>query len=217
VVEWQAIDTVLLDMDGTLLDLHYDNQFWLHHLPGVFGAREGLSIEEARAAILDMTSARQGTLEFYCLDHWSEVLQLDVAKLNTELAHLVQWRPNAERFLKMLQIRGTRTVLVTNSHQDGIDFKISKTGLTLHLDRVICAHDTGYAKEQQGFWRELHELESFDPARTLLVDDNIRVLDAAAEWGVRYLLAVAQPDSSNGPVDTGNYPAMEDFGQILPG
>lgn len=215
-VDWQDIDTVLLDMDGTLLDLHYDNQFWLHHLPGVYGAREGLSVEQARAAILDMTQARQGTLEFYCLDHWSEVLQLDVAKLNAELVHLLQWRPNAEQFLKVLQTRGTRTVLVTNSHQTGIDFKISQTGLAIHLDRVVCAHDTGYAKEQQGFWRELQAIEPFDPARTLLVDDNIAVLDAAARGGVRYLLAVARPDSGNGPVDTRNYPALEDFAQILP-
>ncbi len=216
-VEWQAIDTVLLDMDGTLLDLRYDNQFWLDHLPGVFGAREGLSVEQARAAILDMTSARQGTLEFYCLDHWSRVLQLNVAELNAELGHLVQMRPNAERFLRSLQTRGLRTVLVTNSHQDGIDFKMTKTGMAIHLDRVICAHDLGFAKEQQGFWQRLQEIEPFDPNRTLLVDDNLSVLDAAAEWGVRYLLAVAQPDSGLEPVETGSYAAVDDFEHLLPG
>ena len=27
-VPWDTIDTVLLDMDGTLLDLNYDNQFF---------------------------------------------------------------------------------------------------------------------------------------------------------------------------------------------
>ena len=216
-VEWQAIDTVLLDMDGTLLDLRYDNQFWLDHLPGVFGAREGLSVEQARAAILDMTSARQGTLEFYCLDHWSKVLQLNVAELNAELGHLVQMRPNAERFLRSLQAHGLRTVLVTNSHQDGIDFKMTKTGMAIHLDRVICAHDLGFAKEQQGFWQRLQEIEPFDPDRTLLVDDNLSVLDAAAEWGVRYLLAVAQPDSGLEPVETGSYAAVDDFEHLLPG
>ena len=26
-IDWTSIDTVLLDMDGTLLDLHYDNAF----------------------------------------------------------------------------------------------------------------------------------------------------------------------------------------------
>ena len=28
-IDWQSIDDVLLDMDGTLLDLHYDATFWL--------------------------------------------------------------------------------------------------------------------------------------------------------------------------------------------
>ncbi len=215
-VDWQSIDTVLLDMDGTLLDLRYDNDFWFDHLPGVYGSREGLSVEEARAAILDLSGARKGTLEFYCMDHWSEVLKLDVARLNTELAHLVQYRPNAQRFLKMLQLRGTRTVLVTNSHQSGIDFKMSQTDLEIHLDRVICAHDSGFPKERHGFWDWLQRVEPFDPDRTLLVDDNVSVLDAAASWGLRYLLAVSQPDSSRQRIDTGGYPSVEDFEQILP-
>ncbi|MCP4043692.1 MAG: haloacid dehalogenase, partial [Gammaproteobacteria bacterium] len=33
VINWNSIHTVLLDMDGTLLDLHFDNQFWLEHVP----------------------------------------------------------------------------------------------------------------------------------------------------------------------------------------
>ncbi|HNG60363.1 MAG TPA: haloacid dehalogenase, partial [Cellvibrionaceae bacterium] len=38
-IPWQAIDTLLLDMDGTLLDLHYDNYFWLEYLPRAFAAK----------------------------------------------------------------------------------------------------------------------------------------------------------------------------------
>ena len=29
----QNVDLVLLDMDGTLLDLHYDSHFWLDYVP----------------------------------------------------------------------------------------------------------------------------------------------------------------------------------------
>ena len=32
-IDWDDIDTVLLDMDGTLLDLHFDNFFWMHYMP----------------------------------------------------------------------------------------------------------------------------------------------------------------------------------------
>jgi putative hydrolase of the HAD superfamily len=35
-VPWQNIDTVLLDMDGTLLDLNYDNQIFGHLLPAAY-------------------------------------------------------------------------------------------------------------------------------------------------------------------------------------
>jgi 5'-nucleotidase len=31
--DWREIDTVLLDMDGTLLDLEFDSHFWLSLVP----------------------------------------------------------------------------------------------------------------------------------------------------------------------------------------
>lgn len=34
---WQEIDTVLLDMDGTLIDLHFDNYFWQRLVPERWG------------------------------------------------------------------------------------------------------------------------------------------------------------------------------------
>lgn len=46
-IDWSAIDTVLLDMDGTLLDLHFDNHFWQHHLPLRFAERHGLDPRRA--------------------------------------------------------------------------------------------------------------------------------------------------------------------------
>lgn len=32
-IAWKEIDTVLLDMDGTLLDLNFDNHFWKEFVP----------------------------------------------------------------------------------------------------------------------------------------------------------------------------------------
>ncbi|MDH3916294.1 MAG: haloacid dehalogenase, partial [Chromatiales bacterium] len=35
--DWSTVDTVLLDMDGTLLDLRFDNYFWQELVPSRYG------------------------------------------------------------------------------------------------------------------------------------------------------------------------------------
>ena len=39
---WFEIDTVMFDMDGTLLDLHFDNFFWLKLVPEHFSKHHGV-------------------------------------------------------------------------------------------------------------------------------------------------------------------------------
>lgn len=41
-IDWQAVDTVLLDMDGTLLDLAFDNYFWQKLVPETYGEQQDL-------------------------------------------------------------------------------------------------------------------------------------------------------------------------------
>ena len=42
-IAWQDVDTVLLDMDGTLLDLAFDNYFWQKLVPETWGAKNGVT------------------------------------------------------------------------------------------------------------------------------------------------------------------------------
>lgn len=215
-IDWTAVDTVLLDMDGTLLDLHYDNAFWFEHLPRTWGARRGLDLHTAREVIHQQAERRRGTLDFYCMAYWSELLELDVAALNAELAHLIGLRPQVTEFLAWLQTAGKRRVLVTNSHRSGLDFKLARTGLAAWLDGIVCAHDLAAPKEDPAFWPRLREQLGFDPARTLLVDDNAHVLRTAREYGVAHLLAVAQPDSRAAPQQLPDLPMVLNFVQLLP-
>ena len=50
-LNWSKIDTVLLDMDGTLLDLHYDSHFWLNVIPQQHALAKNISFEAAQADI----------------------------------------------------------------------------------------------------------------------------------------------------------------------
>jgi HAD superfamily hydrolase (TIGR01509 family) len=215
-LDWQQIDTLFLDMDGTLLDLHFDNHFWLEHLPRKYALSKGCSLEDARRHIQEKTDSQSGTLNWYCLDYWSAELQVDIPTLKTEIEHLIRFRPHVQDFLLQLKRTSHRVVLTTNAHHKSLEIKLRNTGLQQYLDRIISAHDLGFAKEETGFWEQLQMIEPFDRERTALIDDSLAVLRAAQRYGIRYLLAIAQPDSSQPARQTGDFGALDCFTSILP-
>jgi putative hydrolase of the HAD superfamily len=214
-IDWNAIDTVLLDMDGTLLDLHFDNHFWQAHVPLRYAEAKGVPLDAAREALMARYSARAGTLDWYSVDYWETELELDIMALKAEVAHLIAVHPSVVAFLARLRELGKRVVLATNAHHKSITLKMAKTGLEPHFDAIVSAHALGFAKEQRGFWEKLRAIEPFAPERTLLVDDSLPVLDAARAYGIRHLISVRRPDTKQPPKDTRDYLAIDSFEELL--
>ena len=215
-LDWQNIDTVLLDMDGTLLDLHFDTFFWLEHLPLRYAEIHQTDAAEARAWLHNRIFAEQGTLNWYCLDYWTRELNVPIVELKKEIAEKIAFRPHVTDFLQMLRAQGIRTVIVTNAHRGSLNLKIDKTAIDQYVDRVISSHDFGVPKEAQAFWQQLALQEPFDKQRTLLVDDSLAVLNSAHEYGIRYLLSIYQPDSQQPKREITEFSAIEHFDEILP-
>ena len=211
---WADIDTVLLDMDGTLLDLHFDNHFWLEHLPLRYAELHGISREAASAELLPLFRAHAGTLPWYCTDFWSRELNLSVRDLKREVADLIALRPDADTFLAALRAAGKRVVLITNAHRDSLSLKLEKVELAPYFDRLISSHDYGFPKEDQQFWFALQQDFPFEPARSLFIDDSLPILRSARRYGVAHLLAVRQPDSRGAAKDTEEFAAVEDYRQL---
>lgn len=215
-IDWTRISTVFLDMDGTLLDLHFDNHFWLEHLPLRYAQHWGLDEAAAREALYARFSQVEGQLQWYCLDYWSRELGLDIVALKREVAHLIDVKSHVRDFLDALRAAGKRVVLLTNAHDASLALKLEYTGIGGHFDRVISSHALGEPKESDRFWPKLQPYEPFQPERTLMIDDNLSVLRAAARYGVAQLLAVRYPDSQRGPKETEEFDAVDDFRQIMP-
>jgi putative hydrolase of the HAD superfamily len=213
---WNEIDTVLLDMDGTLLDLHYDNHFWQVYVPAKFAEKHGLPEAEARAECFRRYDAQAGTLNWYCVDYWTEQLQLDIVQLKEELAHLISVHPDVPEFLSEVREAGKKVVLVTNAHHKTLSLKMQRTGLSVHFDAIHSSHSFGQAKESPLFWQALRRVEPFDPGSTLLVDDSLPVLRAAREYGVAHLLAIYRPDTRQPEKDVGEFWAIRRFAEIMP-
>jgi len=211
---WPEIDTVLLDMDGTLLDLGFDNWFWLEHVPALYAKAHGVPHADARALLESRYAAARGSLEWYCLEHWSRALRLDLAAAQSAVLDRVDYLPGAQAFLGRLATSGKRRVLLTNAHPQTLALKDQRLGLRAHVDESHSTHEFGLPKEHPEFWPRYRARVPFEPARTLLVDDNIAVLAAAARAGVRWLRAIRRP-VLGGPVhETGPYAAVDTVGEL---
>jgi len=207
-------ETLMLDMDGTVLDLAYDNYMWLTHVPSHWAEQNDMSLEEARHYLLNKFGEARGDLRWYCLDHWSEHLGLDVTQLHRDNHQMIDFLPGAREFLERMRDAHVRLLLVTNSHRNTLDLKQEVTGLIEYFDGVHVSHDYGYAKEHQGFWRALQKDADFDPETTMFVDDSHPVLKSAAPFGVRHPVAISRPDTSRPPAEQGDFVAVEGISEL---
>lgn len=214
-MHWTDIDTVLLDMDGTLLDLHYDSHFWLEHLPQTVATQTGQPIEQIKASMLAHYEQVSGQIQWYCLDYWADYLKLDIMAAKREVAHLIALRSDTLPFLDALKASGRNVVLVTNAHPDGLALKIEHTQLDDHIDTLISTHQFGVTKESQSLWQQLQVHLGFDPARTLFVDDSLPILQAARTFGIAHLLAVANPDSQQPVKHIEGFDAVSDYTTLI--
>lgn len=215
-IDWQTIDTVLLDMDGTLLDLHFDNHFWLEHLPKRYAAIHKQDERHARSRLHKRLEQERGTLNWYCLDYWSEQLGLDIVELKQELKHLIALRPFVVEFLQQLRRGHQQVVVVTNAHRKGLKIKLDHTGLGKLVDKVVVSHDFRKPKEDPAFWHSMHAAHPFDRAKTLLIDDNSSVLASAQRYGIAHLLTMLQPDSHQAKRQQTSFPGIVHFDEIMP-
>lgn len=214
---WRDIDTVLLDMDGTLLDLHYDNHFWLEHLPQRYAELHGISRAMADLELTPLFENNAGQLKWYCLDFWSRELKLPVRELKLETAHLIALRPDADTFLAAIKQAGKRVILITNAHRDSLSLKLERIELAPYFERLISSHDYGFPKESPAFWDALQADIGFEPSRSLFIDDTLPILRSARAFGIGHLLAVKQPDSKKGPKNTEEFAALGDYRELLEG
>ncbi len=212
---WDKIDTILLDMDGTLLDLHFDNYFWQSYIPEVYAKKNNLPLEESQALLIRLSKQQMGKLNWYCLDYWSERLSLDIVALKNDLADKIQFRPNTLAFLEKMKQMGKQMILATNAHPKAIELKLLRQDFSQYFDALSSSHRLGYPKEEQQYWRLLMEKYQLDKNKCLFIDDSLSVLASAKRFGIAHLLAVTRPDMQKPAQDPTPYTGVEDFIQLL--
>ncbi|MEN8189561.1 MAG: HAD family hydrolase [Thermodesulfobacteriota bacterium] len=214
---WDDIDTVLLDMDGTLLDKYFDDYFWEEYVPKVYGEIHGLEDQQARKELLAKYQSVESTLAWTDLDYWSDRLGLNIPELKCKVDHLIKVHPYVIDFLKYLKSINKEVHLVTNAHSKTLEIKMRKTAIGSWFDRIVCAEEVGEAKEQPVFWQGLEKILCYDRSRTLLADDTARVLRSARSYGMGYLLFIAKPSSRQPLRYSDEFCSVAFFNELIPG
>ena len=215
-INWHDIDTVLLDMDGTLLDRHFDDHFWLEHVPARWAARNGKDLEFARRHLYALFRSQENTLNWTDLDYWSDHLKLDIPMLKKEVEHLIAVHPFVIDFLLFLKHQRKSVWLVTNAHSKTLDLKMKKTRIGAYFDGIISAHQVGLPKEDQRFWHALQSFVPFTPNRTMLGEDSETNLLTAAAYGIEYLIYVGRHSSTARTLVSQQFATIHYFNQLMP-
>jgi HAD superfamily hydrolase (TIGR01509 family) len=205
----------LLDMDGTLLDLYFDNHFWLEHVPKRLSEKHSISLQAAKDIMAVETQQVMGTLSWYCLDFWAEKLDIDIIEAKREIEHLISIREDSLPFIDALKASGRDVILVTNAHPDSLSLKVEHTQLNNHIDQLISTHEFSVTKESQVLWQRLQAKLGFNPEHTLFVDDSLDILKAAQVFGIKHLLAVSNPDSRQPARKISEFPSIQDYRFLL--
>lgn len=215
-IDWQKVDTILLDLDGTLLDLNFDLHFWLEYLPLVYAEKHNISHQEAKDTIVPILNAEMGKLNWYCLDYWRARFDMDIVQLKLDISHLIQVLPHVEDFLTQARKSNKKIVLATNAHRQTIHLKMSIVQLESHFDGIISSHDYGFAKQEQAFWAHLQDELKLDKDRAIFFDDSEDVLNSAKKFGIGQIVAISKPSSQKDSKAVPGFTNIVDFSEVLP-
>ena len=194
-IDWQRAEILLFDMDGTVLDLNFDNHFWNRAIPQHYAELHGMAEHEATSELVPRFKAAEGRLDWYCVDYWSRELGLDVMAIKQNFAAGIAVLPGAEAFLAEQRAAGRRLWLVTNAHPQTLSLKLRHAPIGDYFERHVSSHDLGFPKEDARFWSAFSADCPVGAAQSVMFDDNHRVLEAAQAHGIGQLVRITRPDT----------------------
>ena len=209
------IKYVLLDMDGTLLDLYFDDYFWGHLVPEKYAEKHDMSFGSAKEYLYKTYKSHEKTLNWCDIDFWSSELKLDIPALKEQIRHLIEVHPHVIDFLKLMRQQKKKIYLLTNAHYKTVKIKFRKTQIGEYFDDVLCSFNVGHPKEDIEFWHKAQKRLKFDKEHSLFIDDTEDVMKTAREYGIKYLLFKAHASSKLEPKKTDEFLTIHDFRELM--
>ena len=210
-MKWNSIETFFLDMDGTLLDLAYDNYFWHEHIPALYSKKNGITIQEGTHIFEELYKNKQGTMEWYSISYWSKVLKIDLQLEILKTRNQIKVFDGTIDLLRKLKKHKIKIYLLTNCPREMLDIKMTQTKLWGYFDKIISSEDCGYIKESNEFWSYLNKNIEYNTRTTVFIDDNQNVLRYSKKNGIQNIYCIDFPDSKKDRQIINGYQSIENI------
>ena len=202
-------------MDGTLLDLAYDDFIWNHQLPIRYAATHGCTLEQSTQALFQFYQDYNHTLNWYSTRFWSAKVGVDTLALQHEFKHKVALRAGCIALLDALKTAGYPCWIATNADCAGLQFKLEQMQIASYFDVIVSSETIGHAKESIEFWQKLHSLHPFCISSAYFIDDTEKVLNSAKKFGIGNLISIAQPSSTGKIRHESAYPMLNHLTDLM--
>jgi putative hydrolase of the HAD superfamily len=209
------IQFVLLDMDGTLLDLYFDDYFWGHLVPEKYAERHDMTFGAAKDYLYKTYKSHEKTLNWCDIDFWSKELKLDIPALKEQIRHLIEVHPHVIDFLKLMKKQRKKIFLLTNAHYKTVKIKFKKTQIGEYFDDILCSFNVGHPKEFIEFWQGAQKKLKFDTEHSLFIDDTEDVMRTARDFGIKYLLFKTYASPKLEVKESKEFLTIRDFRELM--
>ncbi len=199
-IDWSAIDTVLLDMDGTLIDRHHEDMFWHGILPKAYARKNKMTLKQAEDFLFKLYASKgPKSLEWGSAALWEKDLKIGFRSLRRKIVPYIKLHPHTLEFLKFLKRNKKTVYLVTAADPSDVDIEVAHTKIGKYIDEIFTTFDFGATKHYPIFWKRFQKKIKFDSKRTMLAEDNENIARVASKFGIRYVIFKSKASSKKPP------------------
>ena len=151
-VKLNSTTAILSDLDGVILNLEYDIKFWELWLPEHVASQSNQNLEEIKTKIQAEIDAQRGTLNFYNLNYWDDLLNIDCMEIIREQEEKCSYLQGSYEALQRLSTLKNPKHILTNGDPRAQEYKAETQNFLEFFDSIFYSMQAGYSKEQKEFW-----------------------------------------------------------------